>query len=185
MLQRPIIQCFLKTDCLTSLSSNHTSRFWKCVLAICTLCTWSVVLCVSMLVFCSCVRMHACTCTHLRASAHHPSHQLVVWHHVTMAPGLWRPVEACSTMPTTHTQKQKFSLAFRERERHANSGSQAGEPPTTDAHIHTGASVIHASGGLRSGELTSLDRHRHSTEQRNIHGQECSAAFRENEEEKG
>ncbi len=51
--------------------------------------------------------------------------------------------------------------------------------------IHTGASVIHASGGLRSGELTSLDRHRHSTEQRNIHGQECSAAFRESEEENG
>lgn len=138
-----------------------------------------------MLIFSGCVWMHACTCIHLRASAHHPSHQLVVWHHVTMAPGLWRPVEACSTMPTTHTQKQEFSLAFREREHHANSGSQAGEPSIADTHIHTGASVIHASGGLRSGELTSLDRHRHSTEQRNLHSQECSAAFREREEENG
>lgn len=36
--------------------------------------------------------------------------------------------------------------------------------------------MSHASAGLRSGELTPLDRH--SNEQRNIHGQDWSSAFR-------
>lgn len=128
-----------------------------------------------------------CECMHARAHTYVPVHitLLTSWSSDIMSP--WRqafgglqngPAAPCQQHTHTHTLRNR-SLVL-----HLGSKNTMPTPVAKQESLllqtHTGASVIHASGGLRSGELTSLDRHRHSTEQRHIHGQECSAAFREN-----
>lgn len=134
-----------------------------------------------MLIFSGCVNpcRHVHTLTCQCTSPFSPAGRLTSCHHGA------RSLEACRSLQhhanSTHRNR---SLVL-----HLGSGntmpSLVAKQESLLLQIHTGASVIHASSGLRSGELTSLDSHRHSTEQRNIHGQECSAAFRESEEENG